>query len=150
METVPLQRGQKDVLLNGTHRRLLPDRTRCRLERTPKKSNTCYPGNPKRGSIPTFDRNPRIDHTNRLQIARSFACMAPTPPNTRSPATLTPTARYTTTALTTGSIFHIMEVNVASCPTTRHIHTNKSKHAYRPTVNRAATTQSNLNAHPRS
>jgi hypothetical protein len=101
-------------------------------------------------STQTLDRNPRIDHTNLPQIVRSFACMAPTPPKNRSPATPTPTRTYTTTAPTTGSTFHTMKANVASCPTTSHIRINKNKHAYRPTVHRAATTQSNLSALPRS
>jgi hypothetical protein len=50
METVPLQRGPKDVFVNGTHRRLLLSRTRCRLERTPKESSTRCPCHPQRGS----------------------------------------------------------------------------------------------------
>jgi hypothetical protein len=52
METVPLQRGPKDVLVNGTHRRLLPSRTRRRLERAPKESSTRCPCHTQRGRCP--------------------------------------------------------------------------------------------------
>ena len=50
METVPLQRVPKDVFVDGTHRRLLPSRTRRRLERTPKESSTRCPCHTQRGS----------------------------------------------------------------------------------------------------
>ena len=99
---------------------------------------------------PTLDRNLRIDHNNLPQIVRSFAYTAPMPPTIRKPATPTPTRSYTTIAPTTGSTFPIMEVNVVSCPTMRNTHMHKNKHAFLPTVHRAATTQSNLSVNPRS
>ena len=99
---------------------------------------------------PTLDHNLRIDHNNLPQIVRSFAYTAPMPPTIRKPATPTPTRSYTTIAPTTGSTFPIMEVNVASCQTMRNTHINKNKHAFLPTVHRAATTQSNLSVTPRS